>query len=272
MHDHAEGASATNRVEGVAAHRGGERQTSRSAGHLGGAVAFGPLALQRLAGNRATTAFLQGRAVQRKCGAACECATCSGPGPDAVQRVGPVVIQRTPATGQFDTNVTPDDRVVSVKGINAADWNNNAISAVGGEGGKVEVQQVGDIDTGINNGVIDGAIVNWKVTKTVASVDESGFTDDGEKAAAKLLAARVAQHEDTHKSNEISGRQGFLKGKKDTAVDAAVAALECAIGKVQRKLDNAEGVITLSSSNQIAVSGKDHPEYESTCSGGSPSP
>ena len=275
MHDRADGGSAINRVEGPAvANRVGDGQTSHRSRALG-AAAFGPLTLQRLAGNRATTAFLQGLAVQRKCGASCQCDSCRGASPEAVQRVGSVVIQRTPATGQFDTNVTPDDRTVSVKGINAADWNANAMSAIGGEGGKVEVQQVGDIDTGITNGVIDGAIVTWKVIKTVPSVDESGFSNDDEKAAVKLLAARVAQHEDTHKSNEISGRQGFaktLKGKKDTDVDAAVAALECAVGKVQRNLDNTEGVITLSSANKVVVSGKDHPEYESTCSGGSPSP
>jgi hypothetical protein len=205
----------------------------------------------------------------------CECDSCAASSAEAIQRSGPIVIQRTPTSGQFDTNLTPEDRTVAVKGVNAADWNANAMSAIGGEGGKVEVQQVGDIDTGITGGVIDGAIANWKVIKTVPSVDASGFTNNDEKAAVNLLAARVAQHEDAHKSNEISGRQGFaktLKGKKDSDVDAAVAALECAVGKVQRDLDNTEGVITLSSANKVVVSGKDHPEYESTCSGSSPGP
>ena len=173
------------------------------------------------------------------------------------------------APGTFDTTLTPVDNSVAVKGTNAVDWNANAISTIGGEGGKVEVQPIGNVETSISNaGVIDGATAGWTVTKTVATVDDSGFTNDTEKAAAKALADRVAQHEDTHKTNELTGRKDFaktLKGKKDSDVDKAVNAQECKVGKTQRTLDNAEGVITLNASNNIVVSGKDHKEYESTC-------
>jgi hypothetical protein len=177
------------------------------------------------------------------------------------------MVQRA-TSGTFLTTVTPDDKQVSIAGTNAADWNTNAQNKLGGEGGKEEVSG-GKLDTSVTDkGLIDGAEISWTVTKTVPTVDESGFTNNDEKNAAKALAARVDQHEESHKQNDLNGRKDWAKslnGKKDADAGGLQDALECKIGKTQRALDNKEGLITLGSNNQVTVSGKDHPEYESTC-------
>jgi len=174
----------------------------------------------------------------------------------------------TATSGTFKDDIQTSDKTEKTGGVHAADWASNVKAKLGGDGGKVEVSG-GNVQTSLGaNNLIDGATYSITITKTIATLDSTGFTDAGEKAAAQKLADALAKHEQKHKDNELTGRKGFaasLSGKKDSAVSAETDVIECKVGKTQRALDNREGNTTLDSSNNIVQSGVDHPEYESTC-------
>ena len=269
---------------------------AQRAGHVSPSAPspFAPLlAMQRLAGNAATAAFVQKSspsrlAVQRKadCGEGCGCASCGG---EAAAQVILPAVQRedkvdpppgdgstddtlgttaTSTAGTFKDDIQSSDSTVTVAGTNSADWNANVQSKLGGDGGEVSVKGGTLTPTLDNTGKINGLTVPWTITKTVPAVDTSGFTDAGEKAAAQALAAQLVKHESSHKDNEVKARTGFaatMKGKAESALDKALKALECHIGKTQRALDNAEGKAKVTPTNTIALSGVDHPDYEAPC-------
>lgn len=293
-----------------------EDVTSETADRRGGQgfssspSAFAPLlAMQRLMGNAATTAFLQRPpaprpTVQRQadCGQGCGCASCGGgtptqeiqpalqrdatvdpPSPDATgntadgaspgggSTAGTLGTSATSTAGTFKDDIQSSDSTVTVSGTNSADWNANVQAQLGGDGGQVSVSGGTITPTLDSAGNINGLTVPWTITKKVPAVDTSGFSDAGEKAAAQGLAAQLVKHEGSHKDNEVKGRTGFaatMKGKAESALDAALSALECKIGKTQRTLDNAEGKATITANNSIALSGVDHPEYEAPCNKG----
>ena len=112
-------------------------------------------------------------------------------------------------------------------------------------------------------------VCNVAVTVPTVQADPTGPISKpqaaAELAACRALAARIREHEAKHAAIEVAGRANFaatLKGKLEKAIDPALGGLGKAVGKKQRALDDAEGMITLDSNNNIVVSGKDHPEYE----------
>lgn len=174
----------------------------------------------------------------------------------------------TSTSGTFKDDLKQKDNSVSIGGIHSADWEANVKAKLGGDGGKVEVSVDSTTPSLDAGGNIDGLTYTVTITKTTATVDTTNFTDAGEKKAAQDLATALQKHEQKHKDNEINGRTGFassMKGKKESALDGALKAVECKVGKTQRTLDNAEGKTTLGANNTISQSGVDHPEYEDPC-------
>ena len=230
--------------------------------------AFGSIfSLQMRAGNRATEQYLQ-RMTDRSCPASLqrdELEGVGGDGPEALDT------SQSPAAAFSDkVNVSTSEVPIVVRN-NAFDFVNAVQARFGGDGGRCAVSATSftpDVD---EKGRVTGVHLVWNVAVTVPTVQAeptgpiSKPEAAAELAACRALAARIREHEAKHAAIEVAGRANFaatLKGKLEKAIDPALGGLGKAVGKKQRALDNAEGMITLDSNNNIVVSGKDHPEYE----------
>lgn len=226
------------------------------------------LGLQMSAGNRATAQYLQRMAdpVDRAALQRDDLDGQVGDGASALDTSQP------PAAAAFSdkVNVSTTEVPIVVRN-NAFDFVNAVQARFGGDGGRCAVSATSftpDVDA---QGRVTGANLIWNVSVLVPTVqaDPTGPISKpeaaAELAACRALAARIREHEAKHAAIEVAGRANFavtLKGKLEKAIDPALGGLGKAVGKKQRALDNAEGMITLDSSNNIVVSGKDHPEYE----------
>lgn len=226
------------------------------------------LGLQMSAGNRATEQYLRQMAdpgdrvaLQRD--------VLDGQDGDGVSALDTSPPQAaTPFSDKVNVSTTEVPIVVR---NNAFDFVNAVQARFGGDGGRCTVAPTSftpDIDAA---GRVTGAHLIWNVAVLVPTVqaDPTGPISKpeaaAELAACRALAARIREHEAKHAAIEVAGRANFaitLKGKLEKAIDPALGGLGKAVGKKQRALDNAEGMISLDSSNNIVVSGKDHPEYE----------
>jgi len=237
---------------------------ARSTGGAYGSI----LALQMSAGNRATEQYLQ-RMTDRGASVSLQRDELDGLGGDGAEALD---TSQTPAPGTFSdkVNVSTSEVPIVVRN-NAFDFVNAVQARFGGDGGRCTVSPTTftpDVD---QLGRVTGAHLVWNVAVTVPTVqaDPTGPISKpeaaAELAACRALAARIREHEAKHAAIEVAGRANFaatLKGKLEKAIDPALGGLGKAVGKKQRALDNAEGMITLDSNNNIVVSGKDHPEYE----------
>jgi hypothetical protein len=242
----------------------GAPPAARSAGGAFGSI----LGLQRSAGNRATDLYLR-RMTDRVARVSLQRDDLDGLGGDAAE---PLDTAPAPAAGTFSdkVNVSTSEVPIVVRN-NAFDFVNAVQAKFGGDGGRCTVSPTSftpDVDA---SGRVSGAHLIWNVTVLVPTVqaDATGPISKpeaaAELAACRALAARIREHEAKHAAIEVAGRANFavtLKGKLEKAIDPALGGLGKAVGKKQRALDNAEGVITLDSNNNVIVSGKDHPEYE----------
>ena len=256
-HDHA----AEQQTEAKAA---SASPVTRSTGGAFGSI----LALQMSAGNRATEQYLR-RMTDRSAPVSLQRDELDGLGGDGAEALD---TSQSPAAGAFSdkVNVSTSEVPIVVRN-NAFDFVNAVQARFGGDGGRCTVSATSftpDVD---EKGRVTGAHLVWNVAVTVPTVqaDPTGPISKpeaaAELAACRALAARIREHEAKHAAIEVAGRANFaatLKGKLEKAIDPALGGLGKAVGKKQRALDNAEGMITLDSNNNIVVSGKDHPEYE----------
>lgn len=226
------------------------------------------LGLQASAGNRATEQYLQ-RMTDRVDGVALQRDEWTGLGGDEVETLD---TSKAAAGASFSdkVNVSTTEVPIVVRN-NAFDFVNAVQAKFGGDGGRCTVSGTSftpDVD---EQGRVTGAKLVWNVAVLVPTVqaDPNGPISKpeaaGELAACQALAARIREHEAKHAAIEVAGRANFaatLKGKPEKDIDPALGALGKAVGKKQRALDNAEGMITLNSANNVVVSGVDHAEYE----------
>jgi hypothetical protein len=237
---------------------------ARSIGGVNGSI----LALQMSAGNRATEQYLRRMTERRLVPVQRDVLDAPG-GADGAEALDTSPV---PAAGAFSdkVNVSTSEVPIVVRN-NAFDFVNAVQARFGGDGGRCTVSGTSftpDVD---GAGRVTGAHLVWNVAVLVPTVqaDPTGPISKpeaaAELAACRALAARIREHEAKHAAIEVAGRANFaatLKGKLEKAIDPALGGLGKAVGKKQRALDNAEGMITLDSSNNVVVSGKDHPEYE----------
>ncbi len=256
-HEHAEREQAEKRAASAA-------PAARSTAGTYGTI----LALQASAGNRATEQYLR-QMRDRSDGLALQRDEWSGLGGDGAESLD--TSQAAPAASFTDkVNVSTSEVPIVVRN-NAFDFVNAVQARFGGDGGRCTVSGTSftpDVD---EQGRVTGARLVWNVAVLVPTVqaDPGGPISKpeaaGELAACRALAARIREHEAKHAAIEVAGRANFaatLKGKLEKNIDPALSALGKAVGKKQRALDNAEGMITLDSNNNVVVSGVDHPEYE----------
>lgn len=236
---------------------------ARSTGGAFGSI----LALQMSAGNRATEHYL--RRMADRGPVSLQRDGLDSPGDDGAEALD---TSQVPAAGPFSdkVNVSTSEVPIVVRN-NAFDFVNAVQARFGGDGGRCTVSATSftpDVD---QSGRVTGAHLVWNVAVLVPTVqaDPTGPISKpeaaAELAACRALAARIREHEAKHAAIEVAGRANFavtLKGKLEKAIDPALSGLGKAVGKKQRALDNAEGMITLDSNNNVVVSGKDHPEYE----------
>lgn len=213
-----------------------------------------------LAADRATPA-----AEHEADGAACIVAT-GGSVPKLSRQ--PLAIARQPtdagaAPAPLTVPVTPKADPIAIR-INATDFVNNITAKYGDEGGHTQV--TGSLSWDTVDGKVTTITSTWAVTENYPSV----LVGPGSTAAAtevdacKRLSARIKEHEDKHAATEKTQREKFLstlRGMSDADATSRLDTLECELGAAQRALDCKEGKITLDGSNQVVVSGVDHPEY-----------